>query len=171
MECNCPKKKCERHGDCDACIAYHKTNKREPYCLRKSKKPRKSLISSIAVIMVLCLVLIVSGCNADSKYKDIMEMQISDVDINSLEDGDYAGEFSYGKNIYTVVVKVSKQKIQSVLVDADTKETNQKYVDMGRAVIDEVIRKQSLEVDTISGATRSSKSILKAIENALSTEK
>lgn len=36
--CNCKKKKCERYGKCNECIAYHKTNKRytEPYCKRKS---------------------------------------------------------------------------------------------------------------------------------------
>ena len=35
------------------------------------------------------------------------------------------------------------------------------------AIIDQVIQNQSLEVDAVSGATTSSKTILKAIENAL----
>lgn len=32
--CNCIKKDCPRHGKCDECVEFHKTNKREPYCMR-----------------------------------------------------------------------------------------------------------------------------------------
>lgn len=169
MECNCPKKQCERYGNCDACIAYHNTVKRKPYCLPKSKTLRKSSLSSIAVILTLCLVLIISGCNSftDNKYKDITEMPIGKVDISGLDDGGYTGEFSYGKNTYTVGVTISGQRIENVELDVDTKESNLEYVNKARVLIDEVIATQSLDVDTVSGATRSSKSILKAIENAL----
>jgi hypothetical protein len=39
-ECNCRKKKCERYGKCEECIAYHKSNKYHalPYCKRKGNK-------------------------------------------------------------------------------------------------------------------------------------
>ena len=33
-KCPCRKKKCERHGDFDACKAYHAGNKRPPACER-----------------------------------------------------------------------------------------------------------------------------------------
>jgi len=36
VECNCKKKKCERHGKCNECIEYHTKNpKYVPYCQRK----------------------------------------------------------------------------------------------------------------------------------------
>ncbi len=40
VECNCKKKKCERHGKCEECITYHQTKKHPspPYCKRKEKK-------------------------------------------------------------------------------------------------------------------------------------
>ena len=38
---------------------------------------------------------------------------------------------------------------------------------MAEGIIDEVIAAQTLQVDTVSGATRSSKAILKAVELAL----
>ena len=41
LECNCKKKNCIRHGKCEECIEFHKTSKREPYCIRKSKKKLK----------------------------------------------------------------------------------------------------------------------------------
>lgn len=36
-KCTCKKKNCERHGNCAECIEFHKTNKHEPYCMRKKK--------------------------------------------------------------------------------------------------------------------------------------
>lgn len=36
--CPCKKKKCERHGDCDACRAYHAESKRKRPCERTKKK-------------------------------------------------------------------------------------------------------------------------------------
>ncbi len=36
QECNCKKKKCERHGKCSECMEYHtKNSKYLPYCKRK----------------------------------------------------------------------------------------------------------------------------------------
>lgn len=48
-KCNCKRVKCERFGNCEACIEHHKTHKRYklPYCTRKKeaqarKRERKS---------------------------------------------------------------------------------------------------------------------------------
>lgn len=37
--CPCKRKKCERHGNCEACLAHHKDKKHPPYCERE--KPEK----------------------------------------------------------------------------------------------------------------------------------
>ena len=50
-----------------------------------------------------------------------------------------------------------------VLENADTP----KYFDRALAVIDSVINSQSLDVDTVSGATYSSDGIINAVKNAL----
>ncbi len=34
-DCSCPKKKCERHGYCEECKAYHGRKGKQPHCLRK----------------------------------------------------------------------------------------------------------------------------------------
>ena len=36
-DCPCKKKSCERHGNCDACKAYHAESKRKRPCERKMK--------------------------------------------------------------------------------------------------------------------------------------
>jgi len=33
-DCPCPKEKCERHGDCEACGAHHSGGKSRPFCKR-----------------------------------------------------------------------------------------------------------------------------------------
>ena len=39
-QCPCVRKKCERFGNCEECVAHHKTHKKykEPYCIRKAEK-------------------------------------------------------------------------------------------------------------------------------------
>ncbi|MPN54124.1 hypothetical protein SDC9_201793 [bioreactor metagenome] len=37
-DCDCPKKKCARHGNCKECTQFHQDGKRKPYCMRKSGK-------------------------------------------------------------------------------------------------------------------------------------
>ena len=39
------------------------------------------------------------------------------------------------------------------------------------AIVDEILEAQSFDVDVVSGATNSSKKILKAVENALDSER
>ncbi|MBS5843214.1 MAG: hypothetical protein KIC77_07005 [Clostridiales bacterium] len=39
VKCICKKKTCERHGNCVACVAYHRQNKKRPlpYCKTRKK--------------------------------------------------------------------------------------------------------------------------------------
>lgn len=42
IDCKCPKKKCERHGNYKECEAYHARGKRLPYCKREKGILKKS---------------------------------------------------------------------------------------------------------------------------------
>jgi len=35
--CDCPKKKCVRHGQCIECIEHHRKREQDPYCKRMKK--------------------------------------------------------------------------------------------------------------------------------------
>ncbi|SDB22624.1 FMN-binding domain-containing protein [Pseudobutyrivibrio sp. YE44] len=89
-------------------------------------------------------------------------------DKKELKDGLYRGTAKGFKSDITVEVKVSNGKIESINVvnQNDTERFWQKAV----AIIDSIINNQSTEVDTVSGATYSSKGIKEAIENALASE-
>lgn len=172
MQCNCPKTNCIRHGDCEACKQYHETGKRVPYCLRKSGKKQKCLIVPAIIVVALGIIGIAVGLSIqgiiDNKYSYVQQMQIADVPIDRLPDGDYSGEFSYGKNIYDVTVTIRSHRIADIVLRTNLKAPHLPYVEKAKSIIREIIRTQSLQIDAVSGATRSSKSILKAVENALS---
>ena len=42
-QCPCVRKKCERFGKCEECIAHHKTHKKYPlpYCTRKAARDKE----------------------------------------------------------------------------------------------------------------------------------
>jgi uncharacterized protein with FMN-binding domain len=95
--------------------------------------------------------------------EQIAVLQIRDIDLSNVSDGSYEGAYDAGLIKVKVLVDVMDHKITNIdLVQHD----NGKGAP-GEAVIPEVIESQSLEVDAVSGATNSSKVILKSIELAI----
>lgn len=123
----------------------------------------------IAVILVsLCIVVgIYIGVNyliGLQKYKNaIKAIKISNVNLTEIADGTYLGSYDAYTIAADVSVTVSNQKITDIKLLRHKNERGQK----AEVIPNRVLKAQSLEVDTISGATNSSKVILKAIENAL----
>ncbi len=95
------------------------------------------------------------------RYKNIT---INDVRLANLADGEYEGTFKGGRFSNTVVVTIMNQKIVNI---KKTKPLSTSTDDLYKQIYNEVIKKQSLNIDTISGASVTTKTALKAIENAL----
>jgi uncharacterized protein with FMN-binding domain len=85
-------------------------------------------------------------------------------DISGKPDGIYRGESS--NSWVTVALDVSLQDKQLVKIDI-VKNTSSSIGKQAEKIIPQIIKHQSLDVDVVSGATGSSKTILKAVENAL----
>jgi len=92
----------------------------------------------------------------------IRAMQVPAVDLTRLSDGTYKGAFSRGRWSYAVEVTMKGGRIESIALQ-DPK----KLDDLARKAIAQVIEKQSVTVDAVSGASISSKAFYKAVENAL----
>lgn len=123
------------------------------------------------IIGVVCIVVISVGILGGRylyqtwKYKKIIsEIVISNPDIFKLSDGIYKGSYDAIMVAADVSVTVEGNRIKEIKLDRHKNERGQK----AEVITDKVIAAQSLKVDTISGATNSSKVILKAIDNALS---
>ena len=86
------------------------------------------------------------------------------------EDGTYQGTGTgYGGPI-TVEVTVKDKKIVSISILSASGETSS-FLSRAKAVIDTMISQQKMDVDTVSGATFSSRGIIEAVKNALTGEK
>ena len=91
------------------------------------------------------------------------------VDLSKIADGTYEGEGTGFGGKIRVSVKMKDHKITSIqIISASGEDVS--FFDRAKAVIDRILAAQSLEVDTVSGATYSSRGIIRAVKNALSGE-
>jgi uncharacterized protein with FMN-binding domain len=86
-----------------------------------------------------------------------------------LTDGVYQGEFTGGRWKNKLEVTIKDHQIADIGLLKASKSSG--MADIGEKIFQKVKEKQSLEVDTVSGATVHTKAILKSIENALSQNK
>ncbi|WP_053228374.1 FMN-binding protein [Spirochaeta cellobiosiphila] len=92
-------------------------------------------------------------------------LPIEPINIAQLVDGNYLGQYTYGSFTYEVEVTVRDKRI--VYIDI-TNNRNTMYARKAEIVIRDIISTQNNAVDAVSGATTTSKALLKAIERALS---
>ena len=120
---------------------------------------KKKLIIAIVLVVVLGIAVLVFL----NLPKPVAASNAS-FNLAQIENGTYLGVCDNGLVKVRAEVVVENHTIAEVRI---LKHDN----GMGSAaevITDTVVQRQSVEVDTISGATLSSKTILKAIENALS---
>ncbi len=86
-----------------------------------------------------------------------------------LADGVYKGTGTGYAGEITVSVQIKDKQI--VAIDILSSSDDAAFFNRAKAVIDKIIEGQTLDVDTVSGATFSSKGIISAIKNALTGEK
>lgn len=121
------------------------------------------------LIILIIAILIGAGLGAkvimdiQNEQKELAELNIQEIDLTKVDDGSYEGSYDSSLIKVKVMVEVKDHEISYIdLVQHD----NGKGAP-AEEIIPEVIYTQSLKVDAVSGATCSSKAILKAIENAL----
>lgn len=134
-----------------------------PWGQRKQKyEMRRGVILSLTGIgVVLGVGLGVLGFVDLESYRN---MDIGTPDLTKVPDGIHRGSVSYSGFEYTVAVKVEASKIEGIGV-IDNRESD--YAQFAEGIIPRVIAKQSPDVDGITGATTTSKCLMKAIETAL----
>jgi len=112
-------------------------------------------------ILFIFVGLVIIGCS--TAYKSITAKM---PDLALLPDGTYRGVYDLTGTPVKVTLDVAVQdhKITKIQI---IKHFCSPIGKKAEVIIDRVVEKQNLEVDVVSGATGSSISILKAIENAL----
>ena len=119
----------------------------------------------------ILLVVVVAGflafrsfmARTEKAMEELGKVAIRNVDMSSIDDGRYRGSYGGFPVKAEVEVTVADHRIQTVKI---LKHDNGKGKP-AEALTDTIVDSQSLELDVVSGATYSSKVILKAVENAL----
>lgn len=120
------------------------------------------------LLFILVPIVIIIGVFAIFLFygkEEALKLVITDVDISKVPDGNYIGSYSRGRFSYRVEVVVKNNKIDSITI---LDKPSISLEDTPKKIIDRILEKQSLNVDVVTGATATSKAILKAIENAIS---
>ena len=86
-----------------------------------------------------------------------------------LEDGVYQGSGTGYRGNITVAVTIKDKQITSIEILSAS--DDEPFFGRAKGLIDQIIKKQSTKVDTVSGATYSSKGIISAVKNALTGKK
>lgn len=94
------------------------------------------------------------------------ETETQDESEEGYPDGSFAGEGTGFGGTIQVEVTIQGGAIQKIEVLSAEKEDSA-YLEMAKEVTQRVVEAQSTQVDTVSGATFSSKGILEAVEQAL----
>jgi len=102
------------------------------------------------------------------EHREAANLPLNAIDFSNLNDGTYAGAYEGGMykwrtNACEVIVSAGKVADINLVSSKDPAQLDGKL----EMLYDRVIESQSLQVDTISGATLSSKAYLQAVENAL----
>ena len=126
---------------------------------------KRYIIISVIGIVVVCSVLAINYIKKISNYKEkVNNIVIEEVNLDNKKDGKYIGEFDADVISAKVEVEIKNKKINNINILEHKNERGTPAEVIPKKVVDA----QSLKVDVVSGATNSSKVILKAIENALS---
>ena len=119
-------------------------------------------IKSLSMFVLFAITALMISCGSSS----FATIEASLPAMNDKPDGVYRGNYDLkGSPVkVTLDVTVQDEKITAIKI---IKHFCSPIGKKAEKIIDQVIIKQDLKVDAVSGATGSSKAILKAVENAL----
>lgn len=85
------------------------------------------------------------------------------------KDGVYSGTGKGYHGDVTVAITIKKEEIRSI--EVKDSEDDPSFFERAKALLDQIVKKQTVEVDVVSGATYSSKGLLEAVKNAIAQAK
>lgn len=131
----------------------------------KNRKREIMFHRGLAVIMLAFVTVHVVAYIMDyNNYKaKINEISIEGIDLKTVSDGKYEGEYDAGYISVKVRVTVSDNRITEVKILEHKNERG----GSAEVITDDMVKENRIDVDAVSGATNSSRVLMKACENAL----
>lgn len=124
----------------------------------------KKVIKVVAVFLSIVLIGVIGfKIWSTGLVKEAMKLEDVSIDVSKVEDGIYDGHSELGPVIVDVKVTVKKGKIIEVEIVKHQNGLGQS----ANVIVNEMLDKNTYEVDAISGATVSSEVIINAVNDAL----
>lgn len=121
------------------------------------------------IITILVIGIFFGACylsDVNNYKKAVASITIANIDLSQIPDGVYDGTYDVGYISAKVEVSVANGVIKSINLTEHQNERGS----AAEVITDAIVKKQKIDVDTVSGATNSSQVIKKAVENALRQE-
>jgi uncharacterized protein with FMN-binding domain len=112
-------------------------------------------------LLIVYICIFILGCS--TAYKNLTAKM---PDLMLKTDGKYRGNYDLSGTPVNVILDVTIQNNKIIKIEI-VKHFCSPIGKKAEKIIDQIISIQNLDVDVISGATASSKAIIKAVENAL----
>ena len=125
------------------------------------------IVVALVIIVIGIAVFMATAYPMLKEQADVRKMPIHEVELAKVKNGTYRGNFAYGNFTYEVEVVVKDHQMQDISILKNRRESE--HAKKAEDVVAKVLKAQSLKVDAVTGATTTSKAILKAIESALAT--
>jgi len=131
---------------------------------RKKRSPFMKVLIGIGIFfLVIAVGAGVMVLATEGQRREDRNLAIEDVDFSKVPDGTYRGSYE-GWNKFDVLVTVAGGEVTDVKIADDSPNP---ATDVTEEVFERVISGQSLDLDAVSGATVTTKGLLKAVERAL----
>lgn len=135
--------------------------------VQKKTKPRMFWhhILSLGMLIAVVVHIVVYFMDFTSYLSDLGNIEIQEVDLSQIADGTYEGEHDIGYIYARVAVTVKNHEITDVKL---LEHNHERGIKAEENIPQKIVADQTVKTDAVSGATNSSKVIMKACENALS---
>jgi uncharacterized protein with FMN-binding domain len=118
-------------------------------------------MAKLRFVLIVCFCALIAGCS--TAYKNLVATM---PDLVPKADGVYRGDYDLAGTPVKVTLDVTIQNHTIIKIQI-AEHTCSPIGKKAEKITERIIARQDLDVDAISGATASSKAILKAVENAL----
>ena len=123
---------------------------------------KKKILFVFGVFILLIIAAFIAITNGLSKGRNVI---LNGIDLSNISDGDYTGTYEQGRWTNTITVHVKNHEITGINIVKDVLAAG--ITNCADEVFRRVMENQNTQIDTVSGATVTTKAYLKAIENAL----
>lgn len=116
-----------------------------------------SIVGTVIIVGILLLPL-------NAGMGEVRNLVIGQVDLSQTVNGTYEGNYHKGRWTYDLMVTLADHKIVKI---QNTNKRMERYKGFNQKATEEIIKKQSPQIDVVTGATINTKAFSKAVEDAL----